>query len=87
LGIGTNSIFSSPLDFLLIAGIPGLIFWAVFFCGIGLRSIVLLAPIAAWSLLNPLHQSEIVYLFMGILVTWGMRNVARETLSVEGSEE
>lgn len=73
LGMGTNSVFSSPLDFLLIAGIPGLIFWGVFFLGIGLRSTTLLAPIAAWSLLGPLHQSEIVYLFMGVLVTWGMQ--------------
>jgi hypothetical protein len=37
-----------------------------------LRSIALLAPIAAWSLLNPLHQSEIVYLFMGWLVANGL---------------
>lgn len=72
LGLGTNSVFSSPLDLMLIAGIPGLIFWGVFFAGIGLRSIALLAPIAAWSLINPLHQSEIVYLFMGFLVAWGM---------------
>jgi hypothetical protein len=72
LGIGTNSVFSSPLDLMLIAGLPGLIFWAVFFAGAGLRSIALLAPIAAWSLLNPLHQSEIVYLFMGWLVANGL---------------
>ncbi|WP_124705604.1 hypothetical protein [Sulfuriferula multivorans] len=78
LGMGTNSVFSSPLDLMLIAGIPGLIFWGVFFLGIGLRSIALLAPIAAWSLINPLHQSEIVYLFMGILVSWGMQHEAFE---------
>lgn len=82
LGMGVNSVFSSPLDFLLIAGIPGLIFWGVFFGGIGLRSMALLAPIAAWSLINPLHQSEIVYLFMGFLVSWGMQHGALEHLSV-----
>ncbi len=86
LGIGTNSVFSSPLDFMLIAGIPGLIFWGVFFLGIGLRSVALLAPIAAWSLLNPLHQSEIVYLFMGFLVSWGMQHGSFEHVSVSKEE-
>jgi hypothetical protein len=83
LGVGTNSVFSSPLDLMLIAGIPGLIFWGVFFLGIGLRSVALLAPIAAWSLLNPLHQSEIVYLFMGFLVTWGLQHGLFEQRSVD----
>ncbi|MDP2026308.1 hypothetical protein [Sulfuriferula sp.] len=73
LGVGVNSVFSAPLDLLLIAGIPGLIFWAVFFLGIGLRSVSLLLPIAAWSLINPLHQSEITYLFIGFLVAWGLQ--------------
>lgn len=82
LGMGVNSVFSSPLDLLLIAGIPGLIFWGVFFAGIGLRSMVLLAPIAAWSLINPLHQSEIVYLFMGFLVSWGMQHGELKHVSV-----
>ncbi|MHB1246694.1 MAG: hypothetical protein ACYCZH_09635 [Sulfuriferula sp.] len=74
LGAGVNSVFSAPLDLLLIAGIPGLIFWCVFFVGIGLRSIGLLLPIAAWSLINPLHQSEITYLFLGILIAQGLQN-------------
>lgn len=77
LGLGTNSVFSSPLDLMLIAGFPGLVFWGVFFAGIGLRSFTLLAPVAAWSLLNPLHQSEIVYLFAGWLVAWGLHEVWR----------
>lgn len=77
LGLGTNSVFSSPLDLMLIAGIPGLVFWAVFFAGIGLRSFTLLVPVAAWSLLNPLHQSEIVYLFAGWLVAWGLHENRR----------
>ena len=76
MGVGVNSVFSAPLDLLLIAGIPGLIFWAVFFLGIGLRSVSLLLPIAAWSLINPLHQSEITYLFIGFLVTWGLQKRA-----------
>ena len=84
LGVGTNSVFSSPLDFLLIAGIPGLIFWGVFFAGIGLRSVALLAPIAAWSLLNPLHQSEIVYLFIGWLVACGLHQHATSLAGNKG---
>jgi hypothetical protein len=76
LGVGVNSVFSAPLDLLLIAGIPGLIFWAVFFLGIGLRSVSLLLPIAAWSLINPLHQSEITYLVIGFLVAWGLQKRA-----------
>lgn len=84
LGLGSNSVFSSPLDLMLIAGIPGLVFWGVFFAGMGLRSMALLAPIAAWSLINPLHQSELVYLFMGFLVSRGMQNSAfRKTLGTE----
>lgn len=76
LGAGVNSVFSAPLDLLLIAGIPGLIFWAVFFLGIGLRSVSLLLPIAAWSLINPLHQSEITYLIIGFLVARGLQKRA-----------
>jgi hypothetical protein len=85
LGMGSNSVFSSPLDFMLIAGIPGLIFWCVFFLGIGLRSTALLAPIAAWSLLNPLHQSEVVYLFMGFLVAWGIRPETSDSTRTQGA--
>ena len=72
LGAGTNALFCAPLDLMVIAGIPGLILWFVFFCGIGVGSVVLLAPVAAWSLLNPLHQSEIVYLFLGFLISRGL---------------
>jgi len=72
LGEGVNSVFSVPLDLFLIAGPFGPLAWAVFFAGLGLRSAKLLAPIAAWSLLAPLHQSEICYLFCGILVSWGL---------------
>ena len=81
LGAGVNSIFSAPLDLLLIAGIPGLIFWAVFFLGIGLRSISLLLPIAAWSLINPLHQSEVTYLYLGFLVAQGLQNWVASSIS------
>lgn len=76
LGLGVNSVFSTPLDLLLIAGLPGLMFWAVFFLGAGLRSVSLLMPIAAWSLVNPLHQSEITYLFIGFFVARGLQQRA-----------
>jgi hypothetical protein len=72
LGLGTNSIFCTPLDLMIIAGVPGVLLWVVFFAGVGLGAVSLLAPVAAWSLLNPLHQSELVYLFVGILVSWGL---------------
>lgn len=73
LGAGTNSVFSSPIDMLLIAGIPGLIAWLVFFCGLGLgwATMIFLAPIAAWSISNPLHQNETAYFLIGYLVSWG----------------
>ncbi len=82
LGYGVSSVFSAPLDLSLIAGPFGLLFWLVFFFGIGLglRTSILLAPITAWSLINPLHQSEIVYLMLGYLVAWAQpRAVARTT--------
>lgn len=69
LGLGVNSVFSSPIDLMLIAGGVGLAFWCVFFGGVGLGAVTLLAPVAAWSLINPMHQSEIVYLFLGVLVS------------------
>ncbi len=74
LGAGTNSVFSSPLDLFLIAGAVGLCMWLVFFLGVGLgmRVMGMLLPVALWSLVNPLHQSEIVYLFMGVLVSFGL---------------
>lgn len=72
LGEGVNSVFSAPLDLFLIAGPFGLLAWVTFFTGLGLRSASFLAPLAAWSLLAPLHQSELCYLFFGILVSWGL---------------
>ncbi|MCD4661583.1 hypothetical protein, partial [Agrobacterium sp.] len=41
----------------------------VIFAGVGNSATRVLAPIAALSLLNPLHQSELVYFFMGFLVS------------------
>jgi hypothetical protein len=70
LGEGTNSLFCAPLDLWVIAGPAGLVLWLVFFLGFGVRALPLLAPVAAWSLLNPLQQSEIVYFFCGMLVSW-----------------
>jgi hypothetical protein len=70
LGGGVNSLFCAPLDLWVIAGPAGLILWLVFFFGFGVRALPLLAPVAAWSLLNPLQQSEIVYFFCGMLVSW-----------------
>lgn len=72
LGYGVNSVFSTPLDLILIAGPFGVLLWLVFFAGFGInwRAVLILAPIAAWSLINPLHQSEIVYLMIGYLVAF-----------------
>ena len=69
LGEGTNSVFSVPIDLWLIAGVAGLFFWLVIFVGVGNGGFVVMLPIAALSLLNPLHQSEIVYFFSGMLVS------------------
>jgi len=69
LGSGVNSIFSVPLDLLIIAGPLGLLCWLVFFCGLGIGCTTVLAPVAALSLLNPLHQSDLVYFFVGMLVS------------------
>jgi len=71
LGLGTNSVFSVPLDLMIIAGVFGFFVWLVFFVGVGLgwRAFFLLIPVSAWSLLNPLHQSEIVYFFNGLIVS------------------
>jgi len=88
LGYGVSSVFSAPLDLSLIAGPFGLLFWLVFFFGIGLglRTSILLAPITAWSLINPLHQSEIVYLMLGYLVAWAQpRAVARRVAAQNDS--
>ncbi|HTI17904.1 MAG TPA: hypothetical protein VL598_09590 [Trinickia sp.] len=73
LGVGANSIFCAPLDFMLIAGIPGLLAWLMYFCGFGLGWSVIgcVAPIAAWSLTNPMHQNETVWFYLGYLVSYG----------------
>lgn len=72
LGWGTNAIFCSPLDLVLIAGVAGALLWLVVFGGVGLGAFWLALPVAAWSLLNPLHQSEMVYFFLGWLATQGV---------------
>jgi hypothetical protein len=69
LGLGTNSVFCAPLDLAIIAGPVGFLAWLVFFAGFGIRCVGTLAPVAALSLLNPLHQSEFVYCFLGMLVS------------------
>lgn len=84
LGLGTNSVFSSPLDLMIIAGGFGLLFWAVFFAGVGVGAVRLLAPVAAWSLLDPLHQSEMVYLFNGLLVSWGLAQRRASVIRLRG---
>ncbi len=72
LGEGTSAVFCAPLDLLLVAGPIGLLAWAVFFGGLGQgrRAMLLLAPIAAWSLINPMHQSETSFLFLGYLASF-----------------
>ncbi|MFM0737927.1 hypothetical protein PQQ51_11850 [Paraburkholderia xenovorans] len=72
LGEGTNAVFCSPLDLMLVAGPIGLFAWAVFFCGLGLgrRAVLLMLPLAAWSLVNPMHESETSYLFLGVLASF-----------------
>lgn len=69
LGEGVNSVFSVPLDLMIIAGFAGLVFWMVLFLGLGTGAVAALLPITALSLLNPLHQAESVYLFLGIIVS------------------
>lgn len=69
LGEGVNSVFAVPLDLMIIAGPAGLAFWWIFFTGIGNRAFRVLAPLAPLSLLNPLHQAELVYFFLGLLVS------------------
>jgi hypothetical protein len=69
LGEGTNSVFSVPLDLLIVAGPIGLVAWAVFFAGIGTGSVSVLVPAAALSLMNPLHQAESIYFFVGMLIS------------------
>ncbi|MBO3762226.1 hypothetical protein [Ciceribacter sp. L1K22] len=69
LGEGTNSVFSVPLDLMIVAGFAGIALWLMIFVGVGNSAVLALAPIAALSLLNPLHQSELVYFFIGFIVT------------------
>jgi hypothetical protein len=73
LGAGTNSVFSVPLDLMIISGVAGLALWLVIFAGVGNNAVIALAPIAALSLLNPMHQSEIVYFFTGFIVSLARR--------------
>ncbi|MGV1906350.1 hypothetical protein [Agrobacterium cavarae] len=75
LGLGTNSVFAVPLDMAIIAGVFGVAFWLVFFCGVGLgfNTIITLFPIAVVTLLNPLHQSEMYYLLIGIFVSTSLK--------------
>ncbi|CAN7152937.1 hypothetical protein LJR031_000087 [Caballeronia sp. LjRoot31] len=72
LGKGVNSIFLTPLDFFLIAGIPGILVWLIFFCGFGFGWVATASviPIAAWSFTNPMHQSELTYLLLGYLISY-----------------
>jgi hypothetical protein len=79
LGEGTNAIFCTPMDLMIIAGFFGLGAWAFFFAGAGLGVIAYLVPVATLSLLNPLHQSELVYLFIGLLVSFGRISSGLET--------
>lgn len=74
LGEGTNAVFCSPLDLMLVAGPFGLFAWAVFFAGLGLgrRAMLMMIPLAAWSLVNPMHESETSYLFLGVLASFAM---------------
>jgi len=69
LGPGTNAIFCTPLDLMIIAGVAGLFVWLMFFLGIGLGATGVLFPIALLSLFNPMHGSETVYLFTGMLIS------------------
>lgn len=87
LGAGTNSVFSSPLDLFVIAGIPGVLMWMMFFAGVGLgwTAVTVLAPVALWSLVNPLHQSEIVYLFCGWLVSYALAQQASTLQAASGT--
>jgi hypothetical protein len=72
LGQGTSAVFCAPLDLALIAGPVGVFAWAVFFGGLGLgrRAASMMAPIAAWSLVNPMHQGEGCYLFLGFIASF-----------------
>jgi len=84
LGEGSNSVFSVPLDLMIMAGGVGLGLWLVFFMGIGLETGTSLLPVAALSLLNPLHQSEPVYFFLGMLIS---RARAHQKIAVHVTEK
>jgi hypothetical protein len=78
LGEGTNALFCTPLDLMIIAGFAGLAAWFYFFAGFGLGATSLLLPIAALSFINPLHGSEYVYMFLGILSAFA-KNMERKS--------
>jgi len=81
LGLGVNSIFSVPLDLMLIAGPIGLVFWLVYFGGIGNGAFLVMLPLLCLSFLNPLHQSEEIYFFAGMLVSGAhFRRTAEQTV-------
>ncbi|CAN0627636.1 conserved membrane protein of unknown function [Burkholderia multivorans] len=79
LGEGTSAVFCAPLDLMLIAGPIGVLAWLVFFSGVGhgRRVMSMMAPIAAWSLINPMHQSETSYLFLGFLAAFALQAKSR----------
>jgi hypothetical protein len=84
LGEGTNSVFSVPLDLWIIAGPVGFVMWLVIFVGVGNAAKKVLAPVAALSLLNPLHQSELVYFFIGLLVSYSQAPLGRRKRQTAG---
>lgn len=86
LGTGVNAVFSAPIDLYIIAGAGGLVFWAVFFAGVGNQALTVLLPVAALTLLNPLHQSEIVYFFCGMLTTFGRMRLSKRWTSRRTSQ-
>ncbi len=67
LGEGTNAVFSTPLDLMIIAGPVGLLYWVLIFCGAREWRGLTILSIAAWSLLNPLHQADLTYFALAFL--------------------
>ncbi|MEJ8309304.1 hypothetical protein [Agrobacterium larrymoorei] len=67
LGEGTNAVFSTPLDLIIIAGPVGFLYWAFIFCGARDGRGLTILSIAAWSLLNPLHQADLTYFALAFL--------------------
>ncbi|WP_341677875.1 hypothetical protein [Niveibacterium sp. SC-1] len=87
LGLGANSIFCAPVDLAVIAGFAGVLFWAVFFGGLGLSSLRYMTPIAAGSIINPFHQGELIYLFAGLLIAYGLREARAKRGAVSSKQE